>query len=269
MQQHRIAVLLSVLIMLIIPVLGWFLVAQPQLAAAAIADKARLDAAAQIAASQQVVAQLKQDAAKLPELESDLDELRASIPAGVDPSGYIDGLSALAKVSDVQITELGVSDPLAYVPADPPAAATPPAPADTSGDASATPSATPTPVDVPGLVTNPLVNASNFVAIPVTVEVTGSNAAILHFVHGLQSGDRLFLVTELNTEPAADAGSGRILGKVTGYIYAIPTGVEGDPRPVSTVVKSMVPKKPATPDPGSTSTPTGGPTPDPTETANP
>ena len=225
--------------------------------------------AAQVAASQSVVDQLKRDSAKLPELESELDELRASIPAGVDPSGYIDGLSALAKVSKVQITQLGVDDPVAYVPAEAPAAPKPAASdsSDTSGTAS--PSATPSPKpEVPGLVTNSLVTPGNFVAIPVSLEFTGTSSAVLHFVHGLQSGDRLFLVTELSTEPSADATSGQLLGTVSGYIYAIPTGVAGDPRPVSTVVKSMEPAgtPPAnTPDPGSTGTPT----PDPTETAAP
>jgi hypothetical protein len=57
---------------------------------------------------------------------------------------------------------------------------------------------------------------------------------------------------------------------VDGYIYAIPTGVEGKPRPISTTVKSMTPPEPvvveetdedaegadeATPDPTSTPTP--------------
>lgn len=269
MQQHRIAVLASVLVMLIIPALGWFLVAQPQLAAAATADQSRAEAAAQVAASQSVVDQLKRDSAKLPELESDLNDLRASIPAGVDPSGYIDGLSALAKVSKVQITQLGVDDPLAYVPAEGPAAPKPPASEGSDSSASSSPSATPAPKpEVPGLVTNPLVTPGNFVAIPVSIEFNGTSSAVLHFVHGLQSGDRLFLITELSTEPAADAASAQLLGKVSGYIYAIPTGVAGDPRPVSTVVKSMEPATPApsnTPDPGSTGTPT----PDPTETAAP
>jgi Tfp pilus assembly protein PilO len=271
MQQHRLIVMLSVLVMLVIPVIGWFLVAQPQLAIATQAETERLEAVSQVAASQLVVNQLQKDSANLPELQADLDDLRASIPAAVDPSGYIDGLSALAKVANVQISELSVGDPQAYAPAEVPEAAAPPAP-----DPSATPAATPVeapPVVVEGLTTNPLVDGSNFVAIPVEVTVKGKSATILRFVHGLQSNDRLFLVTELTTEPAADtADSGQLLGKVTGYIWAIPTGVAGDPRPVSTIVKSMDPPKPPetetegdTPDPGSTETPD----PNPTETANP
>jgi Tfp pilus assembly protein PilO len=272
MQQHRIISLLSILVMLIIPVIGWFLVAQPQLAAAASADQQRVEAAAQVAMTQAVVEQLKVDAENLPELVDELDDLRRSIPAGVDPSGYIDGLSALAKISGVKITALTVLDPLAYSPASPPADANAPAPEEPAegeaaaeeGAAGETPTETPAaPVDFPGIVTNPLIDSSNFVAIPVTIEVAGSQSAFLKFVNGLQSNNRLFLVFGLSTEQAAEPGSKGIVGKVGGFIYAIPTGVPGDPHPVSTMVKQMEsdePVAPVTPDPGTTGTPTPNPT---------
>ncbi|MEO8094347.1 MAG: hypothetical protein ABI632_05355 [Pseudolysinimonas sp.] len=254
MQKHRIISLLSVLIMLIIPAMGWFLVAQPQLAAASLADQQRADAAAQVATSQKIVAALKADSAKLPELNVDLNELRTSIPAGIDPSGYIDGLSALAKVSGVDIDGLTVQDPIAYVPATPPDSAIPVAPApDPSADPSATP---PPPPPFPGIVTSPLIDNTNFVAIPVTLDVTGTSPSILRFVNGLQTNDRLFLVTTLTTEQGSRAQ--QLSGKIGGFIWAIPTGVVGKPRPVSTIVKSMEPAKPPappTPDPNATATP--------------
>ena len=269
MQQHRIISLLSILVMLFIPVIGWFLIAQPQLAAAASADQQRAEAAAQVAASEAIVAQLKADSAKLPELRDELDELRGSVPAGVDPSGWIDGLSALATVSKVQISALTVADPLAYVPATPPAGAVAPA-EEASGEEGEDADADTTPApaaDFPGIVTSPLVNAANFVAIPVTVEVKGAPSAILRFVNGLQTDNRLYLVSSFTTEPTAEEG-GDLVGKIGGFIWAIPTGEPGNPRPVSTVVKQMDPKEPetpATPDPGATGTPT----PNPSETTAP
>jgi Tfp pilus assembly protein PilO len=267
MQQHRIISLLSILVMLIIPVVGWFLIAQPQLAAASSADQQRTEAAAQVAATQAVVDKLAADSANLPKLRGQLDELRGAIPSDGDPSGWIDGLSALAKVSKVEITALTVSDPVAYVPASPPVdpnagqAAPPPA----EGDASTTPPATPAPVEFPGIVTNPLVDSTNLVAIPVTVEVTGTSATILRFVNGLQTDNRLYLVTSLTTEQGADGGTA-LVGKIGGFIWAIPTGEAGNPHPVSTIVKSMDPPKDPpkeTPDPNSTETP------DPNSTATP
>lgn len=266
MQQHRIISLASILIMLIIPVIGWFLVAQPQLTAATLADQQRADAVAQAVASQAVVDQLKADSAKLPELEEALNELRTSIPAGVDPSGYIDGLSALAKISDVKITTLTVEDPVAYVPAvapvDPNASA-----AETSEDATEGEPTAPV-VETQGIVTNPLIDSTNFVAIPVTIEIDGKLSSVLKFVNGLQSNARLFLVSTLSTEPGANSDT--VIGKVGGYIYAIPTGVEGNPRPISTIVKSMDPPKDETDEETTTdSESTDSPDPDPTETSAP
>jgi hypothetical protein len=48
--------------------------------------------------------------------------------------------------------------------------------------------------------TNALITPDNFVAIPVSVAVSGANANIMSFVEGVQTGDRLFLVTSLKLD---------------------------------------------------------------------
>lgn len=241
MQQHRIISLASILAMLLIPVIGWFLVAQPQLAAAAAADQQRVDTEAQIMASTAVVAQLKADSEKLPELNQELNALRASIPFGADPSGYIDGLDALAKLAHVEITGLTVNDGVAYIAATPTDsnAVAPDAAAGAEGEDAGE---TPVPVTDPAVVTSPLIDSTNFVTIPVSVRVAGDWAQILKFVQGIQSSPRLFLVSSLSTQ--RDGGS--YTATVGGYIYAIPAGIEGQPKPISTIVKHM--DGPATPD---------------------
>jgi Tfp pilus assembly protein PilO len=264
MQQHRIISILSVLSMVVIVAIGWFLIAQPQLAAATSADQQRTEVAAQVAASQIVVAQLKADSEKLPELLDELDELRTSIPAGVDPSGYLDGLSALAQVAGVQITGLTVEDPVAYVAATPPIGQAAPAETETDGEDTGESVEAP-PTVFPGIVTSPLIDSSDFVAIPVTIEIAGEASAIMRFINGLQSGDRLFLVSTFTTEQSTEPG--HLIGKVGGYIWAIPTGVPGDPRPVSTIVKTMTPPAPPVVE-GEAET-DGEPDPDPTETPAP
>jgi Tfp pilus assembly protein PilO len=244
MQTHRILSLGSILAMLLIPVIGWFLVAQPQFAAATAADHQRNEIDGQIAASAAIVAQLKADSLKLPELNDELNDLRGSIPADIDPSGYLDGLGALATISGVSITALTVGDPMAYSPATPPVEdAVVPQDGDAEPDAEAEPTAAPVAVDDPAFVTNPLISGENFVAIPVSIEVNGEWESILAFVHGLQTGDRLFLVSTLST--SRDQASAAMTATVGGFIYAIPTGVEGHPRPVSTTVKQLtVPEAP-------------------------
>jgi Tfp pilus assembly protein PilO len=263
MQQHRIISLASILAMLLIPVLGWFLVAQPQLAAAAAADQQRADTEAQVLASTQAVAQLKEDSRKLPQLNRELDELRASIPFDADPSGYIDGLDALAKLAHVELTGLTVGDGVAYVPAAPPVDPNATAAPETEGTA-ATPPPTPAPVADPAIVTSPLIDSTNFITIPVTVQAKGEWAEILQFVQGIQSSPRLFLVTSLSTQLEDSAYS----ATVGGFIYVIPTGVEGKPKPISTTVKQMgTPNGTAedaeSPEPGSTEAPDPGATDEP------
>lgn len=271
MQQHRIVSLLSVLVMLIIPAIGWFLVAQPQLAAAASADQQRLDTESQIQASSAIVAQLKADSAKLPDLNDDLNKLRTSIPASVDSSGYIDGLDALAQLSHVAIIGLTVDQPLVYTPAVAPADPNAVAPDATASDGED--AVTPPPVAPdPAIVTSPLIDATSFVTIPVSIDVNGEWSAILSFVDGLQSSPRLFLVTTLSTT-AVEGSPTELAGKIGGYIYAIPTGVEGKPRPISTTVKSMTPPEPVVTDEetadGDADAESGDPTPDPTNTPAP
>jgi Tfp pilus assembly protein PilO len=246
MQKHRILSLASILAMLLIPALAFLLVAQPQLEAAASADQQRADTEAQIVASAAIVAQLKADSAKLPQLNADLNDLRTSIPFGVDSSGYIDGLDALAKIAKVTVKGLTVGDAQAYAPAVPPVDPNAAAPdASAEGAEGGEPQAVP-PVDPnPAIVTSPLIDSTNFVAVPVTVDVEGGWAGVLKFVQGVQSSPRLFLVTKLDTK--TDEG-GDVEASVGGYIYAIPTGVEGKPRPISTTVKSMEPAAPETED---------------------
>jgi Tfp pilus assembly protein PilO len=266
MQTHRILSLGSILAMLLIPVIGWFLVAQPQLAAAAAADKQRTEIDSQIAASAAVVAQLKADSANLPELNDQLNDLRGSIPADVDPSGYIDGLGALATISGVSITGLTVGDPTAYSPATRPDEE-PVVPAQgEDGDSETAAGSAPAvaPVDDPAFVTNPLITGENFVAIPVSIESNGEWDPILAFVQGLQSKDRLFLVATLAT--SRDQASTAMTATVGGFIYAIPTGVEGHPRPTSTIVKQLTAPEPVVVEPDATD---GEPEPDPTETPAP
>jgi Tfp pilus assembly protein PilO len=233
MQQHRIISLASILAMLLIPALGWFLVAQPQLAAAAAADQQRADTEKQVLASTEAVAQLKEDSRRLPQLNQELDELRASIPFDADPSGYIDGLDALAQLAHVELTGLTVGDGVAYVPAalpaDPDAV-----PADTTAPEESA-GTVPAPAPDPAIVTNPLIDSTNFITIPVTVQAKGDWPEILQFVQGVQSSPRLFLVTSLSTQLEDSAYS----ATVGGFIYVIPTGVEGKPKPISTTVKQM------------------------------
>jgi hypothetical protein len=158
----------------------------------------------------------------------------------------------------VIITGLTVDQPTVYAPATSAVAPVTPDPA-AEGEEAETPVAPP---PDPAIVTNPLIDSTNFVAIPVTLELSGDWTPILKFVDGLQTSPRLFLVTSLETR-AVEGSDTLLTAKIGGYIYAIPTGVEGKPRPISTIVKQLTaPEAPVTetdgeadPDPEETTAP--------------
>ncbi|MEO6116718.1 MAG: hypothetical protein ABIP33_10060, partial [Pseudolysinimonas sp.] len=123
--------------MVVLVAAGWFLVAQPQLAAAATANESLAGVQSQSAATQATITRLIGEQKQLPALTKDLAALRLSIPAEANSSAYIDGLDALAAASGVTITELKLDDPVLYTSPVAPVAAAP--------AKGATPSPTPTP----------------------------------------------------------------------------------------------------------------------------
>lgn len=264
MQTHRILSGGTILLMIVLVVAGWFLVAQPQLAAASTANGQLTSAQAQIASTQQTISQLKSQQKGLPKLQLKLADLRKSIPEGAESSAFIDGINALAASAGVTIKSLSMSDAVPYTP---PVVATPPAATSPSPSPSATATAPPAPVApvAPSGWTpasDPTITATNFVAIPVSITSLGDWNATLAFFHGLQSGTRLFLISGFST--ASDA-SGVITTTTTGYIYALldpkadalrAAYDKAHPTATPTPTPTPTPTVSASPNPSGSSTPT-------------
>jgi hypothetical protein len=271
MQTHRIISGLTIFLMVALIAVGYFVVAQPQLAAASTATEQLVGVNSQIAASQSTINQLKGEQAKLPALKEQLAALRESVPTDAQISRYIEGLNSLATASGVSITGITVASAIVYTP---PANA---APAPVASTGTATPSPTPTPSasasaaatpEVPTgptawiPTTDPSITATNFVAIPVTVTLSGSTPNVLAFIKGLQTGTRLFLVGGIGT--AADATTpGSVTGTVSGYIYVLldsstpkATTTTTTPTPTATPTATPSPSGTATPTPTQSPTPT-------------
>jgi hypothetical protein len=265
MQTHRILSALTVFLMVVLVAAGWFLVAQPQLAAAATANQSLAGVQSQSAATQATITRLIGEQKKLPELTKDLAALRLSIPGGAESSAYINGLNALAASAGVTITEITLDDPVAY---------TSPVPAASAPKPGATPSPTPTPTATPTKAaapagwtppSDPRITAANFIAIPVSVTTDGDWPSTLGFIHGLQTGQRLFLVTGIATDVETD---GSLKAVIKGYIYVLldpasakidTSAAEADltPTPTPTPTSTVTPN----PSGSSTPTPTTSPTP--------
>ncbi|HEY4151848.1 MAG TPA: hypothetical protein VGM38_00860 [Pseudolysinimonas sp.] len=258
MQTHRILSALTVFLMVVLVAAGWFLVAQPQLAAAATANQSLAGVQTQSAATQATITRLIGEQKNLPDLTKDLAALRLSIPGGAESSAYINGLNTLAAASGVTITEIRLDDPVAYTSPAPAAAAPTP-----GASPSPTPSATPTPTKAAAPTgwtppSDPRITTANFIAIPVSVTTDGSWSTTLGFIHGLQTGQRLFLVTGIATDIETD---GSLKATIKGYIYVLldPASAKIDTSADEaglTPTPTPTPTSTVTPDPSGSSTPT-------------
>lgn len=211
MTRNRLSMLLAFAAMAIVAVGGFFLAVQPQLALAASAREQTATVEQTNATSRAELARLREQAAKLPEMKSELEKLTGSVPDSAATSAFIDELDAVAARAGMQVSAFTASDATAY---NPPVTAS--ASAGTSPSATAAPEATPTATPVPtpttptapSVVTNAAITGQNFSVIPVTVAVDGTFDQALQFVKGVQSGTRLFLITSITSaEQSGDDGA--------------------------------------------------------------
>ena len=196
--NNRYWVVGTVVIVGAVAALGWFAGIQPALQAAAATDAARVDVEAQNALYEAQLVQLREDYENIDTLRAEVEGLRAVIPDHADYAGFVAELNALAGATATTVTNVVIGDATWYTaaPTDaaPPATTEPTPTADTAEpDAAAAAAA----ADGSGQVV-PLpgadgsVNGSNFIAIPVQLQVTGDYLA---FMRALQADRRLFLVT--------------------------------------------------------------------------
>ena len=215
-QSNRLWFAACASIMVILVAAGWFLGLQPALAAAAAADTQRAAVEAQIVAQQATISALDAEQRKLPSLKKEYALLQKSVPETANTSEFITDLDALAVAAGVQILGFTVAEPSAYtVPISASAGATAPAEESTESSDSAAAAAGPGPAPV---VTNPLITQDNFVIIGMAIDVGGTYEAVLAFVEGLQSGERLFLVSGFKSTAVGD---GTVRANVSGVIYVV------------------------------------------------
>lgn len=193
----------AVLVMVVTLLLGWVVGVSPLLSAAKAADEDRVGVEAQNALYGQQLALLKAQFDGIDELTEQLDELRIQLPAGADLPGYVAQLINDAQTHSVAISSLAVSDAVPYAPvvvqgAVPASEETPATPAPDAEAQVAAPAA-----GVP--LSDPLVTADNFVAIPVSISVDGDYANVLDFLESLRMGTRLTTVTSFTTVSASEA----------------------------------------------------------------
>lgn len=187
---------------------GWVIGIQPQLSAAASTNDNRARVIIQNQANQALLARLKRDYEGIDELKKKLEFLRAAVPPAADISTFVSELNSLASSHKITVKAFSVTDAKPYTP----------------------------PATDPGRglkMTNPKITPANFVVIPIQFSISGDYLTVLDYVHDVQNGPRLFLVSTLSTtgstsaagvvkpkEPTAPV-SQQVDATVGGFIYVL------------------------------------------------
>lgn len=220
MKSSKSRVLALSFLLIVVIIAGWLVGIAPQLADASRTNANRAAVLGQNAANEAILRKLKADYAGIDALRKDLSVLKVAVPASAEISTFVTELNSLANSHEVIVRSITVNDAKPYTPV------ALVAPTSESGTSEASTSIT----------TNPRITSSNFIVIPVQFSVTGDYSKVLDFVHAVQVGPRLFLISNLSSMGATDAtavtGRGQsgpnILQKVDatvgGYIYVLLPG---------------------------------------------
>jgi Tfp pilus assembly protein PilO len=216
----------------VVLVLGWVIGVSPVLAQAASADAQRSSIAASNLASQASIGVLKTKFARIDALTHELSALSTSVPSDAAIPVFLRELDALSNENSVGLSNVVVNEAVNYVV---PAATPAPGAAGAAPAASPSPSPSASAGAAPAAPAVPAGAAGRLVLIPVKITVTGTYGDIMAFVGGLQSGERLYLISTLSVtgtveQPAAYSGD------LTGYVYALPL-----PKGVVSLADSVTP----------------------------
>ena len=209
----------AALVMVVIVALGWVLGIEPRLTEARVADEERATVVTLNASYEDVLVKLKKLDEDLPALSSELDSLRAALPADAQISTLLGQLNALAAESGVVLTAITAGVPAPFESADvaaetPVAAGEGEADADEAGADEAGADAAAAPVQA---------GPDNFVSVPISVTAAGAAPGVLDFVQRVQFGTRLFVVDGLTVIYEEASGSVTI----EGLVYVLTDGTRG------------------------------------------
>ncbi|OII23678.1 hypothetical protein [Frigoribacterium sp. MCBA15_019] len=205
MDRNRMMLIAAALTGVVVLALGFLVGVQPQLVAASSAESQQQSVEAQNETLRASLATLETDNAKLPDLKSELATLDTSVPSQAALSSFLTELDQLAGASGTTVTGFTSSDATVYEPTTTDVAA-PAATDEAASDSGGTAATAPAAPTAPDLVTDPLVTATNFSSIPITVSIQGSYAQARDFLSKLQGGSRLFLVTTFASTGSSEAG---------------------------------------------------------------
>ena len=245
MTKDRLWIFGGIALVLVIAIGGYFLGISPLLSQATTVAAQTGTITATNAKTQADLASLKTQFAGIGTLKTKLDTLRGSIPETADASTLLNELAAIAAANSATISSVTVGSATLYNASSGDSTTSAPAATPTSTASPAAPATSPT--------TPTVTVGGGLTIVPISVAATGSFAAVNAFEGAVQTGTRLFFIT--NAQIGGDSGTTESTGTITGYAYTL----QGTSDVVSTT--------PLVPTPDATVTPTATPTPTPTATA--
>lgn len=206
--SSRIWVIVAVLLSVAIVALGWVVGVSPKLTEAATADSQRSSVEANNQLQEIQLAKIKEQFENIDGLRSQLDELHLQVPKSADLARFVGELHSLEQATGATIQTLTASDPQLFVPG-----------LDGTGQT----------VEGAEKLTD-----GRFIVIPVAITLTGTQANIMDFISGLQTGERLVLVTNLAITNATivpeespvgvdngETGPPESTASISGYMYVL------------------------------------------------
>jgi Tfp pilus assembly protein PilO len=190
MSQNRILLIGAFVAAVVVALGGFFLGVQPQLAAASASDDQRVATEQRNDTARAELAKLREENKTLDAQKQALAGLQASVPSTASTSTFYRELDDIAASTGVTISSITTSDPAAYT--------------NPSGDkATTTTEATAAPMPA----SDPAITGADFSLVPVTVGVNGSYEQARAFLKGVQTGPRLFLVTNITSSAGGTGDS--------------------------------------------------------------
>lgn len=187
---------------LIVFAVGWMIGLQPQLTKISTANQNREIVVAKNVKDEILLAKLKSDFQNIDVMKMDLARLRSSVPAQAEISAFVSELNFLANNQEVTVKSISVSDAKPYTP--------------NSGAAEADGG------DINKVFTDPKITSLNFIVVPVQFSVAGKYSNVLQFLRSVQTGERLFLISNFGSTGSTESGAtGRVDSTVGGYIYVL------------------------------------------------
>ncbi|WP_431218737.1 hypothetical protein [Leifsonia xyli] len=123
MDKNKLWIIGSVLVMVVVLALGWFLGVAPQLANAASAEVQAVGVRSLNDTQEATLAKLKKDYANLGGLNAKLADLSQSVPSDTAIPAFVDEVDAIGAGAGVTVSGISVADAKPYEPVSAPAPA--------------------------------------------------------------------------------------------------------------------------------------------------